>query len=539
MQEYKRAVFVVWGLFVLGALALTGCRSESRSRLAEATDRARRLYDKACSHLKDPVYRIGDKYAPLTEEAPSVRDAGAIKLVPHGMLNPLAGKAMDQGADELSEALGASTDAPAIEKVRAHTVLARIYALQGYQQAIEAARRRDRAWTLLRQTADAAIAMGDHGKRIANCDQLLAVSDPALDKMAAKAKADVGAAQTRAAALKKKVESLQKDKVSLTAANETLLAAARKLRVDSQLADVIKGIDLFDQAKAKEDEATRNSVRMTEIEDSMRFLASEIASLEMDISAAGKRSAAAGKIAADRKQRKADIRKKRQDFIKLLTEVQKQVETLAAQVVEVCTDASKFEGKALDAYRKADDEYEAYSKSTSAKAAGGNPDLATDPAIIALFGDVRMARGDLRVRVLTLQQRIEHVVGEVTRLWGALPVQKEVPDVLGQVSRYVADPAKTREDARNDFRWAAKNYEGAVKEVANKDLTWAYHLQVAAAYAGLYRVTADDDARRKGNDALGKLGDTSASPYVMPHAAYLRRVFSGSPATAPASAPAP
>ncbi len=570
MQEYRRAAFVLLGLLVLAALAPPGCGGDPRSELAKATDRARRLYDKACSHLKDPVYKVEGKDAPLTvyrqdlnEQADRILDLDAndpqqqarrqkglqefpITPASTDAINPLAGEAIRQAAEELSAALKDAADAPPVEIARAHAMLARVHALQGFSHAIEAAQERDKAWSLVRRLENAAIQMGDHGKRVANCDALLSVTDKSLGEMSAKAKADEQTAGAKIAGMKKQIDGLKTQKAALEAANERLLAAARKLHVDSQLADVLQGIELFDQAKAKENQATANSVKITETEDSIQFLSSQIATLDLDVAAAGKRSAVADKIAADRRQRQAATRKQRDDFIKLLTESQKEVETLAGSVIKVCKGASAIEEDANSAYGRAVKQYEEYGNSTARGATGAGEPSSADPVITALFGDARMARADLRVRSLALQDRIDHVIRDVKKLWSSLPVQKDVPAIVEQVTGYVTEAGKVRKAAQDDFRWAAKNYESACEgvsgerlggRVVGKKLQWVYRIQTAAAYTGWYRISGDGQVRQKAIAALDELGEEAGSRYVAPHAAHFRKLLATEVTPPPTSAP--
>jgi len=560
VQEYRRSASVLLGLWLLAALAATGCNKDPRSELAKATDKARRLYDRACSHLKDPAYTIEGKGAPLAvyrqdlnrkaesilkldandpqQKAQRDKELGEfpMKVASAGTISPEADKALDRAVAELSAALAEPAGATPVDIARARAMLARLYGLQGFRQAIEATRKRQEAWGLLRRLEDAAIAMGDHGKRIANCDALLSVEDKTLGAMASRAKADTEAAQQKIAQYKKQVQALEAQKASLVAANEKLLVAARKLRVDSQLADVLKSVELFDQAKVKEDKATENSVKVGEIEDSIQFLSSQTVTAALDVAAAGKRTAATTQMASAREQRKVDLRKKREGFVQRLSDSQKEVETLAGKVIGVWKGASAIEKKTAAAYRRAGEEYGEYDQSTVKGPArtGGLPPA--EPVIIALSGDLRMARADLRVRSLALQARIGRVVASVTKAWSHLPVQKVVPAIVGQVAGYLPDAAKTKKDAQEDFRWAAKDYERALKQVSKK-LQWAYRIQLAAAYTGLYRLSGDSHAREQASAALDELGEEKASRYVGPHAAHFRKLLAagGAPSSAPAA----
>lgn len=540
MHKDKRVLFVLLGAFSWAAFGLIGCGGDARSDLAKATNRARRLYDRACAVLHDPVFKVGGDYAPFTERKDAPDDPNAIELVPLGMVNPKAAPALKQAADELSAALAAAdSDTPPVDKALAHAVLARIHALEGDRMALLATQKRHEAWTLLRRMEDAAIAMGDHGKRVANCDQLLSVTDPSVAKMAGGAKADIAAAQGKIGGLTQKRQAHEKEKASLATANEKLLADARELRVQSQLAGPIKGIELFDKARAKEDQATANSVRITELEDTVQFLASQIATLKLDVAAAQRRGTAAAEVASRREKRTATIRQERDAFVQLVTDSQKEVETLAGKTIDLCKQARDEEDDANKAYGGAEGQYKKYAGCTGDQAPMDVPELDSDPAIVSMWGDMRMQQGQLRLATLSLQKRLDHVVAGVTKLWEALPVQNTVPDIVTQVPAYRTNAQEMKTAAQEDFRWAAIRYEDAAELVGRKEkdkkLQWAYRLQTAAAYAALYRLSQDAEYRRKGTEVLDQLGRAEASPYVAKHAAHFRKLLGGTPAPEPPS----
>ena len=540
MQKDKGLVLVLGACVVVTAALLTGCRGDSRSELAKATDTARRLYDRACSELHDPVHKVGERYVPIMEKI-AVPDGNEIKPLPYGAINPNVDDVLKQAIGGLSAARSAGKDAPAPDVAEAEVMLARLHALQAYRYGVEAAQKRDEAWGVLRELENAAIEMGDHGKRIANCDALLSVSDPSLDAMAAKGKTDEAAAQARITDLKGKISGLQKEKATLQAENEALLGAARKLRVDSQLADEFKGIELFDQAKVKEDKATANSVRLTEVEDQIQFLNSQIATFELDVAAAGKESATAAKIAEDRAQRKADVQKQRGEFAALLTGAQQRAEAAAGKVAGICQGAADLETKALDAYAKADAQYEAYKNMTTERPSSDDATPPTAPTVVAQLGDMRMERANLGVRRLALQSRISEATDRVAKLWAGLPVQKDPPAVIGQVAGYLPDGKKAASQARDDFRWAAKSYEKAADLLKAPQQVWAYRLQTAAAYTALYRLTGEGEDQQKGNAALDALGEEERSRFIAEHAAHFRKLLAAAPSGAggaPTSAPA-
>lgn len=534
MTKHRGLVVVLTACVGLAAAALTGCRGDARSDLAKATDKARRLYDRACSELKDPVFQVGGQYVPVTPEMARA-DGNDITLLPAGAINPQVDDALQEAIDALTGAMG--SEAPPRDKAQAHAMLARIQALVGYRNAVGAAQQREKTRALLRTLELSAIRMGDHGKRIANCDALLSVTDPTLAELAGKAKAGASAAQTKIGELQGKIDTLLKEKADLEAENQKLLAAARKLRVESQLAGPMKGIELFDKAKVQEDKATANAVRLTEIEDTVQFLKSQIAVVQLDVDAAGRTSAAAAAIAQARTERKAETQKQRDEFVGLLTAEQTRVKDLAAKATEAWQGAKALEGKATAAYAAADEQYDQYGQATSERGGGDTPK--TDPGIIAMHGDMRMERGSMHTRAVSLQSRIDYVVDEVTGLWSALPVQKTVPEAIGQLRGYLADKTRAGQQAKEDFRWAAKSYEKAVKipRGVDDEQQWAYHLQVAAAYASLYRLTGDSGDRKSGSDALEQLGSVEGSRFIAKDAAHYRKLLAAAPADANAPMP--
>ncbi len=525
MRELRRAVVIT----VLGALSvlLTGCGGDGRSELAKATDKARRLVDRASGLMRDPVYKVGEAYAPFAEERGEA-DAEAVTPMPYGAANPKADAAIDEGIRLITEAMSAAKGGP--DELSARVVLARLYALRAQRHAFDAVLRRQEAWRLSRAMHDAAVTMADHGKRVKTTDQLLEIENPALEAMAGKARTDTTAARDKIEQLKTQIEQLRMKKADLAERNEKLLGEARALRVRSELAPVLEGIELFDKAKAKEDQATDNSVEITEVEDSIQFLSSQVDTLQLDANAGTARASAAEEIAAARAKREEGIRTDRRGFLDKLTEVQKDVETFAGKTIETTEAVSAAEAEALNAFGKAQSEYATYMEMT--EDAGAEP----DPAVVALLGDLRMSRGHLRARAMALQDRLESTVTDVRNLWQQLPAQATPPDVLTQVTGYVDDPGRLTEQMKEDYRWAAKNYASA-RELVPEKLRWVYDLQLAAAYAGLYRVSGETSVRQKGTDALAALGDAEASPYVAAHAEHLRTLLSGRPGratTAPA-----
>jgi chromosome segregation ATPase len=539
VQKDKRFGCVVLSLACLSAAMLAGCRSTA-SPLAEATARAGRLYDRACSLLNDTPYMFREKYAPfatpMTEtELPSDPNAAAkpalvnqVKLTALGQINPQADQALKEAVDDLTKALASAEGQPEMDRINAQIVLARLYALRGYRMSIEAGMMRRQAWDLARRTESDAVLISGLGKMIATHDQLLSVTDASLGEMAEAAKVQQSAAEGKIAEAKKKIAGLEKEETDLKAANVKISEDSRKLLAESQL-DPIKGVALFDEAKTKEDQAGANSARIAQIEEAVNVLKSQVADLDGIMAAAANQAKAAGEIADNRQKGRSETDQARKAQLDKLTEAQKQAETLAGQVVEASKAAAAAEAKAMGEYDKAVKAYEAYEQITEpyAKDPRAGAFLKPDPAIIAMLGDVQMARADLMVQALLLQQRLQTVASETAGIWSALPVQNTTPAVIGRMKDHVPNPGKVKEDAQRDFSWAARAYEKATDAVSDSKLKWAYVLQQSAANVSLYRLSGDADAKQKATTALNSLGAEEASPLIAPTAGDFRKMLAG------------
>ena len=549
MQKDKRFAYVALSLVCLSAALLAGCRSTA-SPLAEATARAGHLYDRACSLLNDTPYMVGEKYAPFATlmtpiELPSDPNV-AVKLVQItalGQINPQADEALNDAIKGLTEALAAAEGQPELDTINAQAVLARLYALRGYRMSLEAGMKRRQAWDVAGLVESAAVRISGLGKRIASYDQLLSVTDESLGKMAEAAGTQQSAALAKMVDANTAIAVLEKEEADLQAANVKIFEESRKLLVDSQLADPIKGVALFDEAKTKEDQAGVNSARIAQIDEAKLILKSQLVEFDAVRAAAVNQAAVAGEMANARQKSRAETDQERKAQVDKLTEAQKQAETLAGQVVEISKAAAAAEAKAAGDYDNAVKTYQAYEQTTESYAKDPDADafLKPDPAIIAMLGDVQMARADLRVQALLLQQRLQIVVAETAGIWSALPVQNTTPAVIGQMKDCVPNAGKMREDAQRDFSWAARAYEKATGAVKDPKLKWAYVLQQSAANVSLYRLTGDADAKQKATAALDSLGTQETSPLIAPTAGEFRKLLTG-PAllgSEASSAPAP
>jgi hypothetical protein len=548
VQKDKRFAYVALSLTCLSAALLAGCRSTA-SPLAEATARAGRLYDKACSLLNDTPYMVGEKYAPFAEDITLPSDPNAagklvVRLTALGQINPQADEALNDAIKGLTEALAAAEGQPELDTINAQAVLARLYALRGYRMSLEAGMRRRQAWDVAGLVESAAVRISGLGKRIASYDQLLSVTDESLGKMAETAGTQQSAAVAKIDEANKKTAVLEKEEADLKAANVKLFEESRKLLVDSRLADPIKGVALFDEAKTKEDQAGVNSARIAQIDEAKLILKSQLVEFDAVRAAAVNQATVAGEMTNTRQKSRTETDQERKAQVDKLTEAQKQAETLAGQVVEISKAAAAAEAKAAGDYDKAVKTYQAYEQTTESYAKDPDADafLKPDPAIIAMLGDVQMARADLRVQALLLQQRLQTVVAETSGIWSGLPVQNTTPAVIGQMKDYLPNAGKMmREDAQRDFSWAARAYEKATGAVKDPKLKWAYVLQQSAANVSLYRLSGDADAKQKATAALDSLGTQETSPLIAPTAGEFRKLLTG-PAllgSEASSAPAP
>lgn len=534
MQKDRRLAYVVCGLAWLSVAMLSGCRS-TPSSVAEATARAGRLYDRACALLNDAAYKVGDEYAPLMAPKELPKDAGGlIGLVPAGQINPGVDEAIKEAIDGLAKAMASAEGQPELDKLHAKAVLARLYALRGFRQSLEAARKGDEAWAAALKVEGSVVHMSGLGRRIANADQILSVNDESLGKLAKAANTERTTIQAKIAEIRKKISDLEKEKADLTADNKKLSKSSRKLLIESQLVDPVKGVDLFDQAKTFEDEAGKNSARIAQIEESVAILKSRTVESEAAVAATNRQTAVTGEMTKDRSERRAEVETQRKGFVEQLTETQKGIETLAGQVIEAAKAAAASEARAAGDYEKSIKAYEDYEK-TSAGFEGdtsASAFLKQAPGILAMLGDARMARGNLRVQALLLQSRLAAVVAEADKVWAGLPTQNTAPAIVAQIADYVSDVPKTREKAQDDYRWAAKAYEKATGAQKDRNLKWAYQLQQSSAYVSLYRLFADPEAKQKALATLDALGEQEKSPLIAPTAANFRKLLSDEPTPA-------
>ncbi len=530
MQKYKRFGYVAISLVCMSAAMLAGCRS-TPSPLAEATARAGRLYDRACSLLNDTPYMVREQYAPFAKpiELPTDPNAAAklVQLTTLGQVNPQADGALNDAIKELTDALAAASGRPETEILNAQVVLARLYALRGYRMSLGAGLNRRQAWDAVGLVENDAVRISGLGKRIASYDQLLSVTDESLGKMAETAKAQQAAAEAKIADANKKIGDLDKEKADLEAANVKIAEESRKLLAESQLADPIKGVALYDEAKTKEDKAGANSARIAQIDEAKQVLKSQVVEFEAVQAAAVNQATVAANMADARQKSRSETEQARKAQIDKLTEAQKQAEMLAGQVVELAKATSVDEAKAAGDYDKAVKAYQAYEQTTDAYANNAAADdfLKPDPAIIAMLGDTQMTWANLRVQAILLQQRLDVVVAETSRIWSSLPTQNTTPAVIGQMKDYVANVSKVKEDALRDCRWAVKAYEKAANAIKDPKLKWAYLLQQSAANVSLYRMSGDADAKQKATAALDSLGAQETSPRIAPTAGDFRRML--------------
>ncbi len=542
VQKDKRLAYVVCGLICLIGAMLSGCRS-SASPLAEATSHAKRLYARAAVLLNDTTYKVDDDFAPLATmkgDAPEAipepsptEPSDLVEITPAGHINPKADAAIKEAIDTLVEAMKSAEGQPEFDQLQAQAVLAKLYSLRGFRNSMEAARNADAAWASALKAESTVVKMSSLGKRIATCDQMLSVKDESLGQYADAAKSERSAMADKIAKAKGEISKLNKEKTDLTADSTKLTKEADELHVRSRLAEPIESVDIFDQAKTLEDKVGKNTARITEIDGAIAILESRIAEYEGTMAAADRQMSVAGEMAKVRGERRTEVENQRQGFVAELTKAQKQAEMLAGEVIMAAKAAATNEAKAAADYEQAIKTYEQYQVASKNFSEQFSSDefLKQDPGILAMFGDTRMARGNLLVQSLLLQGRLAAVVKHANDIWTALPTQNTPPAIISQMDDYVVDVAKTRGDAQADFRWAAKAYVTATNSQKDKKAKWSYQLQQAAAYVSFYRISADANARQKALDSLDALGEQEGSPLIAPKAASLRKLIDDGPVT--------
>lgn len=524
-------------LCVLGVLAgvLAGCQS-AESDVAQATSRARRLYDRAQSLLNDTAYKVSDdgQFAPLTKVVSLAEPDGMAGPLVRGQINPMVDKALDEAVADLEKALAASGQ-PEYDRILGQAMLARLYALRGYRHAFEAAESRRQAAQAASNVQNAAVNMSAYGKRIANLDQLLAIKGDTITSMASGAESEISDLTQKIAKAQGDIAVLAKEKDELSKANAGLLERARKLDTESLNIDPVKGVDVFDKAQTLRDTAGKNAARIDQIENSISILEASLVDLKASKAAAELQLAQARKMNDARDKVMASRRSERTAEVAKLDAAQKEAEQSATEGVEAIKAAGAADAKALDAYAKALETYEKYQQATDPYAGDRDaaPFLKPDAGILSMMGDTHVARGEVRVRMLLLQQRLAQAVAKTSELWSALPTKNSVPAAVSELDDYLADAAKVREDAQHDFRWAAKVFDKAGDLVEGK-LRWTYTLNKVAANVSLYRLSGDAAAKQEALSDLDALGGQEQSPNIYPAAMDFRSKLDAPPLLAEA-----
>jgi hypothetical protein len=517
--------------------------------LAKAADQAQRRLDRAASLLRDPVYKYGGHYVPLGKMLPSAvgdsNDPNKIELAATGAMNEDVGKVLGEAEEELVKALKeAGKDEPKASRNRALAVLARVHAVKALYHSMDAERVFDAAWDALGKVEMAGVEMADYGRRVGLCDKLLASADSSLAEMAGKAREDGDSAKKKLSGLAGKIADVKKQKDAVAAENQKLMGEARALRVDSQLAPVLRSVELFDQARVKEDKVAENVGRIASFDDSLQALNDEMSLLRLDANAGERRGQAAEGIGAARQQRKKQLMDQRTVLAKAMADMQANLEKLAGEGQERSGAAGVLRKKALASLEQSLKQYDEYEKMTQPKDPREQPkDIseAANPDVLSMHGDTFLARADVLMRSLALQSRIERIVGETRNRYLGLPEKNQPPSVLDQLGKFLPDAEKIKGDAVQDLRWAIQRYENAADRV-NRVTKWAYQLHVAGVCASLCRLTGDAEARTKGLAVLDSLGEQEGSSYIAPVAKHFRLVLAegaaapapGGPATAPA-----
>jgi hypothetical protein len=493
------------------------------------------------------TYLVNNEFVPFAKPVVLPNDPNEVKLAPRGQINPQADEAiaeaitaMEKPLADLEKDLADGRHINQYDKITGQAMLARLYALRGLRMSMEAAEHRLQVADQADLVEQAGVIMSGLGKRIANYDQLLSITDETLVKLIDETKARVKELADQIGAIDSKIVELEKEKAGLAADNVKLLVEAGKVDLESKTTDAVSGVDLFDKARGLMDTAGKNSARIAQIEEAVSVLKARRQDPDTAKTAEEAKLAQAVGIDEKRQARIKNLQAERADVIKQLTETQKQAEQSATLAVAAAKAAAAADDKAHADYSKAVDIYQAYDAATEALAGDDKSPsfLKPDPAVIAMLGDTRMARAGMKVRALLLQRRLDEVASQTAAEWARLPVQNTVPPVIGQVDDYLSDASKIKEDAQDDFRWAAKVYDKAARIVPDKKLKWAYVLQQTAANVNLYRLSGDPTVKQAALDALASLGEQERSPNIFEAVGEFRTQLNNPPLLAPAAAPA-
>lgn len=528
--------YLKWLPVAVTALALVGGCSSSREmarrKLADELDKARRRYDHATaltdypfyidrsSGVRSPIYRKLGERLDVPATRPAIDD------------RPL--KVLDEAEKLLASALAeVAGNAPENIKGDAELLLGKI--------CLAKARHRIHVGESFRADADrrhrSAVAMIDGiYNRLSEADDNKAIASMPRDKIVARQAAlnkqvedlagKMGVGDKQIAKLVGEIAALNKDSAAKR-------PEAQRLRDRSEVTTGPKGLELLTAAQAIEAQIDANAGKVAARQQAMAVLNNDKALLgrqqqlvKAEMAEVGRHLAAIGKSSSEA----ADSAKAAQAEA---VEFAGQVEAEASAAEQACrkirdreTQALADLAKALGHFRRAASAVEAEVRAAAAAKEpqeGGIVALMADDAhlasVLCVKASASLTMAEVRSRQLTMASANAALGARVTQAWKRL--SRPSPPVAAALGGYLADPAKARKEAEDDYKAAEADLEridGKLLRTGDaKNTKWMYQGSLAAAYLGHYRLTGERAILMKADGLVKKaLEGKDRSPYLEP-----------------------
>ena len=514
-------------LAVVLALIVPGCKDAKQT--AEQTvqsevEAAQRLAGKAAGLMAGGVYKVDGQLAPLTSPG-RPRGAEISEVGPAAAMHPQAWQDLQAAERRLSDALRdygqiAGDDSQAL----AYSTLGHVLIAKGrYQDYSSDANRREAAEAIDRAESACLVAgvwagllhrMDGGGSDLAaEARKMLSTANGDIEHL----KEKIAQAAAQAASLRDKVQALG-------ASNEEIIPKVRNLRVDIQLADARKGLELTDEVLTLEKEINDNASAIARLEGRIELGEAAWKEMEEARKEAETRASIASSILA---QVQASSTRRAGQQGALLAELEKakaQARQAAQHAVEACHGASATEEAAVAAYDQAEKALD------RAGRLGGRSGRA---AALSEQADALWAVANLQARRLGLHGRCVALANRLGAVWASQGPQGDTdekastrpvgqtakpkyppPDFATPLLDCLPNAEEVLQTAKDGLQQAADLY-GQAADMTSSQTQWLYQGHQAAAYLALYRLTNRQDALTKARAVLAEaLKDKRNSPYL-------------------------
>lgn len=498
-------------VLLAGALAclagLGGCSDESTRRagrnLRRQVAESQRTFDKALRLLGNPVYEDAKGRAVRLPGA-VIEDPEQIKILPPEALHPDALSFLNP--DALVKALKDNAEALPADKSLANGQVGRVLELKAFYHAALASNGRRGLQELLAKARVQISALQLQAGLLKYLDALLAMTPTearALLDSAGKQARDKGAALKT---LEGRIGTLTSQGKALRSKYEKLASQAVDLRLQSKAATGKKGLDLAEQAIAKQAQANQAASELAGIENTLVTMESQQKSLAAEVNLAKALQTLAKDNLSAAATQAASRKKTRDGIVTRIADGQKDMDRLVGRMAALIVEVRDNEDKATNAYVLAGTHLEEAETVLGARA-GTNP--------IAKRADVAAALAELYARSLRLRSCLDAFSQQLKQLWPALQRPNEMPEAYGTLaSKYIADPKKTKKIAQKSCQEAVDFCTRMISK-ADRLHRWAYQGQLGSAYLSLYQVARDREYLNKADEALSEaLRGKEYSPYL-------------------------